>query len=358
MERAIGRGVRALFQYLYRLFGVTMKTENLARFGWLADAPLFIDAAQIDQFYDAVVRPTYIEGATSMTIGATGEVTVGGEVSGKGKLSFGGGLLNWITGATGEVEAGGKGTAATKDGTSESRQTQWIPIRTPQRQLGQLIRNYDSNPIAKARILEFGPTSDAGPLYDAAIAAKLPRAIVILDLPGCDEAKGDTTRLFPMAAELTNGNVALLYKQWQDFQFLRLRQEFEKTGIPGVLGILQELNRHLPKSDPGGEKKLSSGQLVQGSWEQFESRFDAWDTMKLLEDGVGAQRIRWIDFQMSCGLTKGRPNKIHLHICPAGEFDTGVFAFNFVYRGFYHGVRIVATLKSGTDLNVLAIYEK
>jgi hypothetical protein len=79
--------------------------------------------------------------------------------------------------------------------------------------------------------------------------------------------------------------------------------------------------------------------------------------MKVLEDGVGQQRIRWIDFQMSCVLTKDRKN-IHLHICPAGQFDTGVFGYNFIFRAFHFGVRIVATLKSGADLNVLAIYEK
>src|SRR5687768_5144557 len=33
--------------------------------GWLADAPLFIDADQVSRFYDAVVRP---EGKTDKTI--------------------------------------------------------------------------------------------------------------------------------------------------------------------------------------------------------------------------------------------------------------------------------------------------
>ncbi len=33
--------------------------------------------------------------------------------------------------------------------------------------------------------------------------------------------------------------------------------------------------------------------------------------------------------------------------------DTGVFAYNFVPRGFNYGLRIVGTLKSGPDVNVL-----
>jgi hypothetical protein len=41
-----------------------------------------------------------------------------------------------------------------------------------------------------------------------------------------------------------------------------------------------------------------------------------------------------------------------------GDYDTGVFAYNFVKRGFSHGLRLVGTLKAGTDVNVLAIFEK
>src|SRR5262245_55084419 len=36
------------------------------QFAWLADAPLFIDAQQIDSFYDAVVRPDSREGVTKI----------------------------------------------------------------------------------------------------------------------------------------------------------------------------------------------------------------------------------------------------------------------------------------------------
>ncbi len=36
--------------------------------GWLADAPLFIDADLIERFYDAVVRPESLEGATTLEI--------------------------------------------------------------------------------------------------------------------------------------------------------------------------------------------------------------------------------------------------------------------------------------------------
>jgi hypothetical protein len=43
---------------------------------------------------------------------------------------------------------------------------------------------------------------------------------------------------------------------------------------------------------------------------------------------------------------------------PAATYDTGTFAYNFIKRGYKHGIRLVGTLKSEPDMNVLAIYEK
>jgi hypothetical protein len=66
-------------------------------------------------------------------------------------------------------------------------------------------------------------------------------------------------------------------------------------------------------------------------------------------------RIRWIDYRVP--VTR-EGDTLHLHVCPAGKYDTGVFAYNFIKRGFKHGLRLVGTLKSEPDMNVLAIYEK
>ena len=67
------------------------------------------------------------------------------------------------------------------------------------------------------------------------------------------------------------------------------------------------------------------------------------------------KRIRWIDYRVP--LTD-EGDTLHLHISPAGKYDTGVFAYNFIKRGFKHGLRLVGTLKSEPDMNVLAIYDK
>jgi hypothetical protein len=40
-----------------------------------------------------------------------------------------------------------------------------------------------------------------------------------------------------------------------------------------------------------------------------------------------------------------------------GDYDTGVFAYNFIRRGERYGLRIVGSLKSKPALNVLAAYE-
>ena len=41
-----------------------------------------------------------------------------------------------------------------------------------------------------------------------------------------------------------------------------------------------------------------------------------------------------------------------------GDYDAGVFAYNFIRRGERHGLRIVGSLKSQPALNAPATYEK
>ena len=48
---------------------------------------------------------------------------------------------------------------------------------------------------------------------------------------------------------------------------------------------------------------------------------------------------------------------LHLDVSARGDYDTGVFACNFIRRGERYGLRIVGSLKSKPALNVLAAYE-
>ena len=66
-------------------------------------------------------------------------------------------------------------------------------------------------------------------------------------------------------------------------------------------------------------------------------------------------RIRWIDYRLP--VTQDG-DTLHLHVCPGAKYDTGVFAYNLIKRGSKHGLRLIGTLKSEPDMNVLAIYEK
>ncbi len=66
-------------------------------------------------------------------------------------------------------------------------------------------------------------------------------------------------------------------------------------------------------------------------------------------------RTRWIDYRVPVtpdGTT------VHLHVCGREQYDTGTFAYNLIKRGYKHGLRLVGTLKSEPDVNVLAIFDR
>jgi hypothetical protein len=92
-------------------------------------------------------------------------------------------------------------------------------------------------------------------------------------------------------------------------------------------------------------------------WLRFQEKFSATKAMVAVEDAAKAAkgRIRWIDYRLPI---TDRGDTLHLHFCPAGEFDAGVFAYNLIKRGFKHGLRLVGTLKSEPDMNVLAVYDR
>lgn len=48
----------------------------------------------------------------------------------------------------------------------------------------------------------------------------------------------------------------------------------------------------------------------------------------------------------------------HLDVSARGDYDTGIFACNFIRRGERYGFRIMGSLKSQPALNVLAAYVK
>ena len=86
------------------------------------------------------------------------------------------------------------------------------------------------------------------------------------------------------------------------------------------------------------------------------SFFESKEAMLVIEDASTSHgRINWIDFRLPLSESG---DTLHLHITPAGSTDAGVFGYNFVRRGYKHGIRLVGTLKAGLDMNVLAIYDR
>jgi len=73
-----------------------------------------------------------------------------------------------------------------------------------------------------------------------------------------------------------------------------------------------------------------------------------------VEEAIGTRgRPRWIAYRMILPDS----TTLHLDVSARGDYDTGVFAYNFIRRGERYGLRIVGSLKSKPALNVLAAYE-
>jgi len=140
------------------------------------------------------------------------------------------------------------------------------------------------------------------------------------------------TRLIPTALETVNGKVTKLY----DCLAKKIAPEGETPPT-------------YPGSDP--EKRDERNRY----WRWFDDNFEDVAAMETVEDAVSEERIDWIDYRI--GIGPGR-HVLHLHVSGRGQYDTGTFAYQFVKRGSKHGVRLVGTLKSEPDMNVLAIFEK
>jgi hypothetical protein len=305
-----------------------------AKLAWLADAPLYIDSDHVGRFYDAVVRPQVERGELKLTL--TEERVR--ELKAKLGLEAGveaGGLLGDVLSlfAKPSIKATGEGEVGQQSKDGKSTEITLKEIDTPQRQLEQLVLHYLIN--RPGRI--FLPTNASeAPWRDHAIIAQVPRGVVFLDLPGrveADARKQPRTKLIPMAVEFANGVI--------DPVFMRLK---------GPNG------EEPPRFPEGAVPTDGSMNEYHEYWKWFEQNFSPTQAMVLVEEAASKNgRIRWIDYRVP--LTN-EGHTLHLHISPASGYDTGIFAYNFIKRGYNHGLRLVGTLKSGPDMNVLAIYEK
>jgi hypothetical protein len=299
--------------------------ETGTSLAWLADAPLFIDRDQVSGFYDAVVRPEGRQGKTVISLeryeGQTTKLegSVEGEISVSKLITT---LLPFLD-VKAKVSAGAGHERAGSETRGETIELH--PIETPQRQLVQLTLHYLTNLPKRMKVVT-DPTRPGW--YDQEFISALPRALVFLDFP-------ERTMFVPMAAELDKGRVETI------FNLLTAKGEAPPA--------YPERNSFASQQ----ESDVAWGKYWGWFRENFSARVATEAVERVIAAGEGG-RIQWIDYRVT--LPDQRP--LHLHVCGRGQFDTGTFAYNLVKRGFNHGLRVVGTLKSEPDLNVLAIFEK
>jgi hypothetical protein len=301
---------------------------------WLEDAPLFADSAFIERFYDAVASPENREKSIGL------EITENTVASLRGKLNLEASLtteklapllapLFAFIKPTLKAAAEGEGSSQSTEGLKHTIQME--PISTPQRQLKQLALYYLVNYSDRIFFVDNPSATD---WRNQSVISAVPRAVVFISLPGAAEAaeRGlPQTKLIPTAAEFEKGAIVQLYRELQ----------FTDGDMPEY-------------PEKGSEAELVAKRRDYWAW--FDEHYSATKAMVAIEKAASEHgRIRWIDYRLP--ISK-EGDTLHLHVCPAGQYDSGILAYNFVKRGFKHGIRLVGTLKSEPDVNVLAVYDR
>jgi hypothetical protein len=307
--------------------------RKIQQLTWLMDAPLFIDETQIAGFFDAVLRPEFevdslsVDQSNETTKKLSGNVEVGAKAS---LPSY----LKWLVNLEGQAKLGAEIGRERKTGGSTEATLK--VLSSPERKLQSLISYYltdhqgslifDDGPLGN-RLAEGKRWFD----YEERVPSRQPRPLAFFDL-------SPRTKVIPTAAEFDNGHIVLL--------FVNVMKGF--TNSSG--GPLEKY----PDDPLKNDQELRAERKKY--WASFANHYDPRVAMEVVEAAATANgRIRWIDYRLP--LTD-EGDTLHLHICPATKYDAGVFGYNFIKRGYKHGLRIVGTLKSEPDMNVLAIYER
>ena len=292
-------------------------TELSGQLGWLRDAPLFIDRLAIDAIYDAVVRPTYHDGAVTVSVTEAEKKALEGKLGINFKA-----MLASLLPIKAEAGANVEAKIGSEESDSKTQQVTFHPIKTAPRQLEQLSIFYLLNHQHR---IEFVENLSDEKWRGAEWIKNSPRGIAFVDLaPG--------VILIPTAAEFANNKVVTL---------------FDKMLAP---------NGERPPAYPEPKTGEDKGAGRREYWAWFQKNFSSTRAMSIIEEAASENgRIRWIDFRLSVA---DSGDTVHLHICPQTEFDTGALAYNFVKRGFKHGLRLIGLMKQEPDMNVLAVYEK
>lgn len=302
---------------------------------WLADAPLFIDEPRVDAFYDAVFRPDY--GETSLTL--QNKVSQGTKLGGQFTL---GSLVPGLF-----AKAEGTVSAERARGRERSQETALQSISNAYRHLLALALHYSTEKQGRL-VLARTPnpdTKEPGKATDGAgkplasdwllpeshFLRTPPRAMILLDLE-------KDCKLIPAALELTDGSMKPLFKD--------LEAGFADGGVGKVTG----------KPAPPYPGSKASLEMRNAYWQWFAQNYDDGVALDAIEAGLDGQKIQWIAYRVSFNDDTGP--FLHLTLAAHGAYDTATFGYNFVKRGTKHGLRLIGTLKSEPDIDVLAVFER
>ena len=94
----------------------------------------------------------------------------------------------------------------------------------------------------------------------------------------------------------------------------------------------------------------------KGDWRWFVDFYQPERASRIVEEVIGdGGPIAWINYRMPLDETG---TTLHLSLAGRKKYQTGAFAYDFVQRGFRHGLRLVGALRSEPSLKVLAVFEK
>ena len=282
---------------------------------WMADAPVFIDGQQIGLFYDAVVGREFRAVQLQLSASQTEQL----ERSAGGSVNAGlSPLFHWL-----KIDAGAQAGRTRARGRQAGQNIVLEPVESPSMRLVQLTLHYLSSQPDRLRVV----TKGAGMPGEEEISAS-PRMLAFIDVP-------PGTMLLPQAAELDHGRVVTFFDALTE----RLQRDQDK-----------------PRAAYPANSATEEGLRQQDAyWNWYTEHWNADEVVKVVEEAIAdGGRPRWIDYKM----TFATGDELNLHLIAYGEYDTGVFAYNLIRRGWRYGLRIVGSLKSQPALNVLAIYEK
>lgn len=308
--------------------GISERLKRLNSLFFLADAPEFIDGALVSRLYETICQPEFEVASRSIGVTNTRASELSAEIAAGAEVAVP---------AMFKLQASSK--AGMKDSSSAAGTAQIVQtaIYSPERRLEDLLNLYVysyphrvfwiDGDLVTAR--DFNGAVLGWPELEAVLDENDLRPLVVFDLqPGA--------KLIPMFGELVGGKPVPLSKN--------------------LLAAVDPSGR-VPKYPTSGSADYE--QRSKEYWTALSGVFDSDKAMNEVELATkDGGRLEWIDFRTVGIKPDGQPEPIHLHLSPCGKYSSGTFGYQFIRRAEKYGLRIIGRLKKGSDVDVLAFYQR